>query len=128
MEPIRLQRVIWPSEHASNIEGVVFRRVEIGIVSDKNRHAHLNVACIVMDFLLDGLLLMFDTSSVIDLECLADFFPIARSEFDESIERFLAEDVVVNSRHERSSEDTHMLKYCQINHSVADPRATMNLS
>ena len=46
MEPVRLKSIVMTSEHHSDIISMVFRRVEVSIITDLNRHAHLDIFAI----------------------------------------------------------------------------------
>ena len=44
VSPVWLQSVVRASEHAANVVGVVFRRIEVCVIPDENWHLHFHLS------------------------------------------------------------------------------------
>lgn len=120
--PIRLDRIVRPSHHNTHIVGVIVRAIKICIISNKHRHAHLDLIRVKQSRLSQ----MLGQAAILpknSLQSLPQLNAVPFTRRCEEVKRIIAKVVVFADGEERSIEESLMLELLQIDDGVADASA-----
>jgi hypothetical protein len=126
MEPVSLECILGSTDHHTNVVGVVLAWVEVGVVSDKHRHAHLGILGRVECWLFKG---VRKTATFTEdlLEGSSELNSVSLASLSEIVEGLLAEVVVFGDGEEGSIEAAFVLEFIQVDNHITDSSATDRL-
>ena len=128
MHPVRLDGVVGSTDHASDVVGVRVGRVEVGVVSDEDRHAHLDGTMGEHAGRLEGFSELGASLGKDSLEGSSDFEAGNLAQLHELVESGLAHDMDGTVAHERSiMEESLVFDDAEVNDLITDTGAAVNL-
>lgn len=127
VEPVGVESICWISEHAADVEGVIFAGVKVCVISNHSWHAHLNIVDVKETFLLQ--VFRKDVTSLSEhfLNGLTSLNACSLAESHKFIESFFAEHMVGEVSENWTIKKTQVLNFGEIDHGVSNSSATSNL-